>query len=132
MKRIILDFFGEETSIPISKNLQSIRNEISDKFYFTNSDAQELILYYKKKNENIYINNEKDYKQFLEQKNLTIFLDISQNSQLYQKNVEELKNKEIEEQINELKKKNNELNNKLKRIMNIMNLISIIKLLLKK
>ena len=113
MKRIILDFFGEETSIPISKNLQSIRNEISDKFYFTNSDAQELILYYKKKNENIYINNEKDYKQFLEQKNLTIFLDISQNSQLYQKNVEELKNKEIEEQINELKKKNNELNNLL-------------------
>ena len=110
MKRITLDFFGEEISIPIQKNLQFIRNEISERFFFTNSDAQELVLYYKRKNENKYIKNEEDYKLFLEETDKIIFLDISQNSQLYRKNVEELKNKEIKEQLNKLYKENNELN----------------------
>ena len=110
MKRITLDFFGEEISIPIQKNLQFIRNEISERFFFTNSDAQELVLYYKRKNENKYIKNEEDYKLFLEEEGKIIFLDISQNSQLYQKNVEELKNKEIKDQLNKLYKENNKLN----------------------
>ena len=110
MKRITLDFFGEEISIPIQKNLQFIRNEISERFFFTNSDAQELVLYYKRKNENKYIKNEEDYKLFLEETDKIIFLDISQNSQLYRKNVEELKNKEIKEQLNKLYKENNKLN----------------------
>ena len=110
MKRITLDFFGEEISIPIQKNLQFIRNEISQRFFFTNSDAQELVLYYKRKNENKYIKNEEDYKLFLEEEGKIIFLDISQNSQLYQKNVEELKNKEIKDQLNKLYKENNKLN----------------------
>ena len=110
MKRIILDFFGEEISIPIPKNLKSLRNEISEKFFFSSSDAQELVLYYKQKYENTYIKNEEDYKIFLEEINKILFLDISQNSQLYKKNVEELKSKEIKEQLNKLYKKNNELN----------------------
>ena len=111
MKRIILDFFGEEILIPISKNLSSIRQEISEKFFLSNSDAQEIILYYKKENQNLIIEKEEDYKIFFKEDNEKIFLDISQNSQLYKNHLEELKKKEIKENLYELYKKREDLNN---------------------
>ena len=105
---INLDFFGEEISVPIQKDLSSIRNIISIKFLFTNSDAQEIILYYIKDNKKIFIKKEDDYNLFLKEKVKKIFLDISQNSQIYQKNFEELKNKEINEELEKLYKKREE------------------------
>ena len=76
MKNIILDFFGEQISIPISKDLPSIRLNISEKFLMTNSDANEIILYYQKENKKIFIENENDYKIFLKENINKIFLDI--------------------------------------------------------
>ena len=140
MKRIILDFFGDEISIPVSKDLSSIRLEISNNFFFTNSDAQEILLYYKKENKNIYIEKEEDYENFLKEKNKKIFLDISQNSHLYLKNLEELKINQTKEKLEELYKERNKLNNiknnlfakELKEIENIKKKIKIMKLKLKK
>ena len=140
MKRIILDFFGDEISIPVSKDLSSIRLEISNNFFFTNSDAQEILLYYKKENKNIYIEKEEDYENFLKEKNKKIFLDISQNSHLYLKNLEELKINQTKEKLEELYKERNKLNNiknnilvkEIKEIENIKKEIKILKLKLKK
>ena len=109
MKKIILDFFGEEIIIPILKNLSTLRNIISEKFFFSDSDAQEIILYYKKENNNIIINKEEEYQIFLKENIKKIFLDISQKSQIYKKNLEEIKKQKILEKLEELYKKRNEL-----------------------
>ena len=111
MKNIILDFFGEQISIPISKDLSSIRLNISEKFLMTISDANEIILYYQKENKNIFIENENDYKIFLKENINKIFLDISQNSQIYKKNYEELTKEVMNNKLEKLYKKRDELNN---------------------
>ena len=133
-EKINLDFFGEEISIPIQKDLASIRSTISAKFFFTKSDAQEIILYYyNKNNKKININNEEDYKIFLKEKNKKILLDISQDSQIYQKNLEEL---EMNEELNKLYKKREELQNitfekEKKEIEEMQNVIKKLKLKMK-
>ena len=109
--KINLDFFGEEIVVPIQKDLISIRQTISSKFCFTNSDAQEILLYYIKDNKKIIINKEDDYQIFLKEKPKKIFLDISQNSRIYQKNLEDLKRKEMKEELEKLYKKREELKN---------------------
>ena len=109
--KINLDFFGEEITVPIQKDLISIRQIISSKFCFTNSDAQEILLYYIKENKKIIINKEDDYQIFLKEKIKKIILDISQNSRIYQTNLEELKKKEMKEELGKLYKKREELNN---------------------
>ena len=109
--KINLDFFGEEITVPIQKDLISIRQIISSKFCFTNSDAQEILLYYIKDNQKIIINKEDDYQIFLKEKTKKIYLDISQSSRIYQKNLEELKKKEMKEELEKLYKKREELNN---------------------
>ena len=109
--KIKLDFFGEEIIVPIQKDLSSIRQTISSKFCFTNSDAEEIVLYYLKENKKIIIQSEDDYKIFLKEKTKKIFLDISQESKIYQKNLEELKKKEMNDELEKLYKKREELNN---------------------
>ena len=110
-EKINLDFFGEIISIPIQKDLASIRSAISAKFFLTDSDAQEIILYYLKGNERKIIVKEEDYNIFLKEKSNYIFLDISQSSQIYKKNLEELKNKELYEELEGLYKKREEYKN---------------------
>ena len=110
-EKINLDFFGEVISIPIQKDLASIRRTISTKFFLTDSDAQEIILYYLKGNERKIIVKEEDYNIFLKEKSKNIFLDISQSSQIYKKNLEELKNKELYEELEGLYKKREEYKN---------------------
>ena len=108
-EEIILDFFGEQICVPIQKDLSSIRNIISTKFCFSISDAKEILLYFLKDNKKIIINKEEDYDTFLKEKIKKIFLDISQSSQIYKKNLEELKKIEITEKLEKLYKKREEL-----------------------
>ena len=108
-EEIILDFFGEEICVPIQKDLFSIRNIISTKFCLSISDAKEILLYFIKDNKKIIINKEEEYATFLKEKIKKIFLDISQSSQIYQKNLEELKKNEILEKLEILYKKREEL-----------------------
>ena len=107
-EKINLDFFGEVISIPIQKDLASIRHTISTKFFLMDSDAQEIILYYLKGNERIILVKEEDYKIFLKENSKNIFLDISHSSQIYKKNMEELKSKELNEELEKLYKKREE------------------------
>ena len=48
MKNIILDFFGEEVSIEMPKTLQNLKEQISNKFCFSPSDAAEILVSYVK------------------------------------------------------------------------------------
>ena len=109
-EKIILNFFEEEISVPIPKNLIAIREIISSKYLFSPEDAKEIILYYIKEKKKIIIQKEEDYTSFLQEKLKKIFLDISQESKLYQENLANLKNKEIKIELEGLYKKRNEIN----------------------
>ena len=48
MKKISLNFFGEEVSINMPTSLSSLRQQISEKFMFNPSDAAEIVVSYAK------------------------------------------------------------------------------------
>ena len=106
MEQLSLNFFGEEAKISSPKDLQSLRAKISEKYLFSPSDAQEIILYYIKDNKKVYIINGDDFSKFKEAKINTIFLDVNQNSKLYLdlKN-ESSENKKDENELKELLQK---------------------------
>ena len=101
MKNISLNFFGEEISIKMPTSLSSLRQEISEKFLFSPSDAAEVVLTYMKDLGKKIIQTEQDFVNFVSNKIGKIDLDISQDSKLYQKNLDSLQ-KESEEAKKEL------------------------------
>ena len=84
--QITLNFFGETVSVPNPQSLSTLRNNIANLFYFSPEDAKEIILTYNENGDRIVIENDEDLKAFLNSKINTIDLDISQTSQIYQKN----------------------------------------------
>lgn len=101
MKNISLNFFGEEISIKMPTSLSSLRKEISEKFLFSPSDAAEVVVTYMKDLGKKIIQTEQDFVNFVSNKIGRIDLDISQDSKLYQKNLDSLQ-KESEENKKEL------------------------------
>ena len=100
LKNIVLNFFDELIKVDIPKNLSDLRAKISQACLFSPKDAEEIILTYNSDKKTIPIENEEDYKTFLESKIEKIDLEISQNSKIYQENL----NKIVEE-VSEDKKK---------------------------
>ena len=114
MKNISLNFFGEEISINMPNSLASLRNEISEKFMFSPSDAAEIIVSYMKDLGKKIIQTEQDFSNFISNQIGKIDLDISPDSQLYLKNLDNLQ-KESEEAKKEIEiciKKKEELKKK--------------------
>ena len=100
LKNIVLNFFDELIKVDIPKNLSDLRAKISQAFLFTPKDAEEIILTYNSDQKTIPIENEEDYKTFLNSKIEKIDLEISQNSKIYQENLNK-----IAEEVSEDKKK---------------------------
>ena len=89
---ITLSFFEEEVFIKCPNSFQELLNEISSSFLLNSVDTKELILTYEDKNHKKFkIKDEDDFKSFLTKKISKIYLDISQNSSLY---IKELKQQE--------------------------------------
>ena len=101
MKNISLNFFGEEVSINMPTNLASLRQQISEKFMFSPSDAAEIIVSYAKDLGKKIIQTEQDFVNFISEKINKIDLDISQDSKLYKKSFVNLQ-KETEDGKKEL------------------------------
>ena len=91
MKNISLNFFGEEVSINMPTDLASLRQQISEKFMFSPSDAAEIIVSYAKDLGKKIIETEQDFVNFISDKINKVDLDISQNSKLYINNLNNLK-----------------------------------------
>ena len=103
MKNISLNFFGEEVSINMPTNLASLRQQISEKFMFSPSDAAEIVVSYAKDLGKKIIQTEQDFVNFISSKINKIDLDISQDSKLYKKSFNTLQ-KETEDSKKELDK----------------------------
>ena len=111
MKNVSLNFFGEEVSINMPTDLASLRQQISEKFMFSPSDTAEIIVSYVKDLGKIIIKTEQDFVNFVSSKINKIDLDISQDSKLFQKNLNSLQ-KESEDnkkQLEEALKKRDEI-----------------------
>ncbi len=137
MKNISLNFFGEEVSINMPTDLASLRQQISEKFMFSPSDAAEIIVSYVKDFGQKIIQTEKDFVTFISDKINKLNLDISQDSKLFQQNLKNLKkesedNKKLLEETlkkkEEIKKQKEEaLNNRKNEIKKLENQIQKIK-----
>ena len=101
MKKVSLNFFGEEVSINMPTDLSSLRQQISEKFMFNPSDAAEIIVSYAKDLSKKIIETEQDFVNFISDKINKIDLDISPNSKLFINNLNSLK-KESEDNKKEL------------------------------
>ena len=111
VKKITLNFFGEEVQIKSPKNLASLRSRIAQVFLFSPEEASEIVLTYNNEGDEVIIENDESYNAFINSQIHKIDLSISQNSQIYQENLDKIK-KENEENKNELEKllkKNDEL-----------------------
>ena len=91
MKNISLNFFGENVSINMPTDLASLRQQISEKFMFSPSDAAEIVISYAKDLGKKIIETEQDFVNFISYKITKVDLDISQNSKLYIDNLNNLK-----------------------------------------
>ena len=92
-------------------DLASLRQQISEKFMFSPSDAAEIIVSYAKDLGKKIIETEQDFVNFISEKINKVDLDISQNSKLYINNFNTLKkeNDDNSKALNEALKKRDEI-----------------------
>jgi hypothetical protein len=111
MSKLTLNFFGDSVTVPKPKDLPSLRRIISLKFFLTQKDAEEILLNYTKKGEQISITTEEDYEAFYKSKINKIDLDISEKSQIYEESFKKLQEESLKDQekLKELLSKNKEL-----------------------
>ena len=122
MSKLILNFFGEEISVPFPENLNSLHISMKQKFLFDESELEEINIYYLNSNkEKVFIKSNSDFLEFQKQKLNTLYLDISQDSKLYKENKIELEKEELQKKLLELlvlynekkqKKKKDDIDNK--------------------
>ena len=109
MKKLTLDFEGQEVRIPLPSSLSNLRDEISNKFLFNPSDTAELKLSYISHLKTKYIQNEEDFTSFLKLKVSKIKIELNENSKLYVENLAKITQETLEnrKKLSELKLKIN-------------------------
>ena len=119
MKNITLNFFGEKVGIKMPTDLASLRQEISNKFMFSPSDAAEVIISYMKDLGKKIIQTEQDFSNFITNKIGKLDLDISQDSRLYieQFNVIKKETEENKKLLEACLKKDEEIKKKKEEIL---------------
>lgn len=111
MNKLILNFFGEQVLVEKPKTLDNLKQEISNKFFFSPSDAAEILVSYFSDLKKTFIKTEQDFLDFITKKIYKVDLDISPDSQLYKKSVLQLKEEteKNKKDLEELIKKKEEL-----------------------
>ena len=140
MSKITLNFFGESISIPKPKDLQTLRQIISLKFYINSKDAEQILLTYTKNEKKFTIHSDDEFKEFLTSNVDSINLDVDEKSQIYEETLKKIQEqdlidqKKLEELRNKNKKleelKNNKFSSDIENLKSITNKIS--ELLVKK
>ena len=87
MSKITLNFFGESISIPKPKDLQTLRQIISLKFYINSKDAEQILLTYTKNEKKFTIYSDDEFKEFLTSNVDSINLDVDEKSQIHYRNI---------------------------------------------
>ena len=126
---MFLNFFEEKVKIDMPNNLKSLRKSIEKQFLFSPLDVSEFLLKYIKDYKTHFIINENDFQQFKHENINEIIIEISQESSIYQQNINEIENydntinKEQEEgkkQLNGIEKQIILLQNEYKKLNEIL------------
>ena len=106
--KLNLNLFGEIISIDQPPNLFYLKQKISECYALKKSDVDELVLSYNKESKSIYIENEDDYKAFLDSKITEIHIDITPVNFEDKENLQVLNEEKTkdEKKLNELLKQN--------------------------
>ena len=103
MKKISLNFFGEKAEINMPTNMESLRKAISYQFLFSPRDAAEIVIFYVHDLGRKVIQTQKDFVEFLKSPPKELSLDISEQSHLYQENLESVIVESPKEELERLK-----------------------------
>jgi hypothetical protein len=91
MNSLLINFYEEEIEIFAPESLFELKQVISQRFFLEMQDVDELIFYTFKKEVKKMIKTEEQYKKILELSkhgNIKIFIELSENSRLFQKEME--------------------------------------------
>ena len=102
---LLINFYGESNKISFPSNLNLLYYNISNIYSFDLNDTTELLITYLKNSEKKIIKNEVDFQNFVNEKIFEINILINEESQIYKKNLNELKekNKILKKKIKERK-----------------------------
>jgi hypothetical protein len=106
--KLTLNLFGEIVKIDQPLNLFHLKQKISESYVLKKSDVDEFVLSYNKEDKLIYIENEDDYKAFLDSKIKEIHIDITPINLESKENLQILNGDKANEEkkFNELLKQN--------------------------
>jgi hypothetical protein len=106
--KLTLNLFGEIVKIDQPLNLFHLKQKISESYVLKKSDVDEFVLSYNKEDKLIYIENEDDYKAFLDSKIKEIHIDITPINLESRENLQILNGDKANEEkkFNELLKQN--------------------------
>ena len=99
MSKLYLNFYEEIVEINLPKNIFSLMYTISQRFFLSLDDANELILSYDNKNNKINIKTEKDYEDFIKSNITKIDIYINQDSHIYKRNLLEMQSKKDDKKV---------------------------------
>lgn len=113
--KLTLNLFGENVTIDQPSNLFYLKQKISESYSLKKSDVDELVISYNKEAKSIYIENEDDYKAFLDSKIKEIHIDITPINLENRENLQALNEEKAkdEKKFNELMKQNEDYKNLL-------------------
>ena len=91
--------------------MDSLKKNISEKFFFSASDTAELIISYTMDKIDKLIQSEKDFEEFIKSKIFKIDLNIDQNSKIFQNRLLDLQNEKenYKKELEALLKRDKEL-----------------------
>jgi len=122
MSKLSINFLGEKIELDFPDTLSTLYQKIMDNFFLSEKDVTELLITYSQDYDKMLIEDEIDFKYFVEAKVYIIDIDINQRSELYnnsllemQKENEKIKKKyeEIIQQVNNINKQKKEKKEKM-------------------
>jgi hypothetical protein len=105
---IKISFYDEISSIKCPKSFEDFKKMISKSYDLELSDIEELVIYFINENDRVSISNEMDFKQAISIRNneleknkkfnFVIYLEVSEQSKLFKRELEQTKLVEIKEE----------------------------------
>ena len=113
MEKLSKNFLGEKIKVDFPNDLSDLYQKIMNNFFLSEKDVKELFITYTQDPDELLIEDEKDFKFFIEAKVDIIDIDINQSSELYKNSFIK-----VQKENEDIKKKYDDILNKLNNINN--------------
>ena len=113
MEKLSINFLGEKIKVDFPNDLSDLYQKIMNNFFLSEKDVKELLITYTQDPGEMLIEDEKDFKLFIEAKVDIIDININQSSELYKNSFIKVQkeNEDIKKKYDEILNKVNDINN---------------------